>query len=76
LAYSNSGPAHVGSYDGELFSLGGPAAVDGDGCAGDVAGGVGGKEDDDAFDFLHLAAVALKVFEMRAIRFRLWKGIY
>jgi len=38
--------------------LGGPAAVDGNGCAGDITRRVGGQENNDAFDFMHLAPAA------------------
>src|ERR1051326_8837180 len=38
--------------------LGGPASIDRDCCARDVTGGVGGEENDEAVDFVHLAPTA------------------
>src|SRR3954465_11546380 len=40
------------------FSLGGPASVDGDGCASNVTGGIRGEENDQAVDFVHFAPPA------------------
>src|ERR1043165_5944078 len=63
-----------------IKSLGGPASVDGDGCAGDVARGVGGEENDEAVNFVHFTPathgdfgdeglVGFGIFEERLVHF-------
>src|ERR1043165_1307029 len=69
-----------------IKSLGGPASVDGDGCAGDVARGVGREENDEAVNFVHFTPathgdfgdeglVGFRIFQKRLVHLSAkWAG--